>query len=71
MYTNWQRLQGSCVHLERRRAYQRAIAIPTEAIDGLWRAYEGFEYAGPNKTLSRRLLEEQRPKYQQVTPVLL
>ena len=49
-----------------RRAYQRAIAIPTEAIDGLWRTYEGFEYAGPNKTLSRRLLEEQRPKYQQV-----
>jgi hypothetical protein len=47
-----------------RRAYQRALLVPTPQLEGLWRAYEGFEMAGSNKQLARRLLDETRPKYQ-------
>ena len=50
----------------RRRAYQRAIAVPTDAVDDLWRAYEAFEFSGPNRTLAKRLVDEHRPVYQLV-----
>ncbi len=54
-----------------RRAYQRAIAVPTDAVDDLWRAYEAFEFAGPNKTLAKRLVDEHRPVYQLVRRLLM
>ena len=47
-----------------RRAYQRALLVPTPQLEALWRAYEGFEMAGSNKQLARRLLDDARPKYQ-------
>lgn len=40
--------------------------MPTDAVDDLWRAYEAFEFAGPNKTLAKRLVDEHRPVYQLV-----
>ena len=69
--------QTTCDHLigslrliwhvrRRRRAYQRAVAVPTDALDDLWRAYEAFEFGGPNKTLAKRLVDEHRPVYQLV-----
>ncbi|EFN59172.1 hypothetical protein CHLNCDRAFT_138056 [Chlorella variabilis] len=47
-----------------RRAYQRALLVPTSQLEGLWRGYEGFEVTGSNKQLARRLLDEWRPLYQ-------
>ena len=40
--------------------------MPTDAVDDLWRAYEAFEFSGPNKTLAKRLVDEHRPVYQLV-----
>ena len=38
-----------------RRAYQRAIQVPTHVLDAIYRQYENFENvsAGGNKALSR------------------
>lgn len=47
-----------------RRAYQRALLVPTHQLEALWRGYEGLEMGGSNKQLARRLLDEWRPKYQ-------
>ena len=47
-----------------RRAYQRAITVPTPVVDLLWRSYEAFEQGGSNRQLARRVLEEQRPRWQ-------
>ncbi|GAB4817721.1 hypothetical protein N2152v2_004767 [Parachlorella kessleri] len=47
-----------------RRAYQRAVVVPTSHVDQLWREYEQLENSGSNKTLARRVLDEWRPKYQ-------
>ncbi|DBA97394.1 hypothetical protein WJX77_004704 [Trebouxia sp. C0004] len=47
-----------------RQAYQRAIQIPCTALDQVWRAYEVFEQQGSSRALSRRVLEQQRPRYQ-------
>lgn len=47
-----------------RRAYQRAVVVPTAEVDRLWKEYEQLENAGSNKTLARRVLDEWRPKYQ-------
>lgn len=46
-----------------RRAYQRALLVPTQQDEAVWRQYEGFEMGGSNKQLARRLLDEWRPKY--------
>ena len=35
-----------------RKAYQRALAVPMERLEPLWRAYEQFEMAGSNKLLA-------------------
>lgn len=47
-----------------RGAYQRALQVPSTGLDQLWRAYEVFEQQGTSRALSRRLLEQQRPRYQ-------
>ena len=45
--------------------------MPTDAVDDLWRAYEAFEFSGPNKTLAKRLVDEHRPVYQMVRLLLV
>lgn len=49
-----------------RRAYQRAVSVPTSSLDALWRAYEGFESNSnnSNKQFTQRVLAEHRPRYQ-------
>jgi hypothetical protein len=45
--------------------YQRAIAVPTHALEQLWRQYEAFEMAQPNaKTVAPKIIAEQRPRFQ-------
>ncbi|KAK9824661.1 hypothetical protein WJX72_012141 [[Myrmecia] bisecta] len=46
-----------------RRAYQRALMVPMDKLDPVWRGYEQFEMA-TNATLGRRVLDDFRPKYQ-------
>ena len=38
----------------RRRAYQRAVSVPTPALEQLWASYERFEQSGSNKSLGRQ-----------------
>ena len=38
----------------RRRAYQRAVSVPTPALEQLWASYERFEQSGSNKALGRQ-----------------
>lgn len=45
-----------------RRAYQRAIAIPTRNLNELWRAYEQFENS-IDKKLGRALVSQHSPSY--------
>ena len=47
-----------------RGAYQRALQVPCTGLDQLWRAYEVFEQQGSSRALARRVLEQQRPRYQ-------
>ncbi len=45
-----------------RRAFQKALVVPCGSLDALWRSYEQFEQGSSNKTLARRILDEQRPR---------
>ncbi|PLB52918.1 putative mRNA 3'-end-processing protein rna14 [Aspergillus steynii IBT 23096] len=45
-----------------RKAYQKAIAVPTQAINTLWKEYDQFEM-GLNKLTGRKFLQEQSPAY--------
>ncbi|KAL5357880.1 hypothetical protein BJX96DRAFT_145437 [Aspergillus floccosus] len=45
-----------------RKAYQRAIAVPTQAVNTLWKEYDQFEM-GLNKLTGRKFLQEQSPAY--------
>lgn len=47
-----------------RRAYHRAIVVPMHQLDAVWRMYEAFENSTGNKQLARKMVDEQRPKYQ-------
>lgn len=47
-----------------RSTYHRAIAVPTHSLDLLWRMYEILENAGANKVAGKKMLDEQRPRYQ-------
>lgn len=47
-----------------RRAYHRALLVPTAALDALWTGYERFENGTGNKTLAKRALDEWRPRFQ-------
>lgn len=49
-----------------RKAYHRALVVPNHLLDSLWRSYEAFENAAGNnnRALTKRVLDEWRPKYQ-------
>eukprot|EP00210_Caulerpa_lentillifera_P008433 g8045.t1 len=46
-----------------RKAFQRAVVVPTAHVEALWKSYENFEKSGANRTLSRKLVEDFRPRY--------
>ncbi|CAL5870382.1 uncharacterized protein PFLUO_LOCUS4618 [Penicillium psychrofluorescens] len=45
-----------------RKAYQKAIGVPTQAVNTLWKEYDQFEM-GLNKLTGRKFLQEQSPSY--------
>ncbi|KAJ5361018.1 hypothetical protein N7541_001862 [Penicillium brevicompactum] len=45
-----------------RKAYQRAISVPTQAVNTLWKEYDQFEM-GLNKLTGRKFLQEHSPSY--------
>ncbi|KAH0537258.1 mRNA 3'-end-processing protein rna14 [Glutinoglossum americanum] len=45
-----------------RKAYQRAICIPIQGVDMLWKEYDAFE-KGLNKITGRKFLQEKSPAY--------
>ncbi|KAI4109008.1 MAG: hypothetical protein L6R37_000726 [Teloschistes peruensis] len=45
-----------------RRAYQRAIKVPTQATQALWKEYDQFEMS-INKLTGRKFLQEESPAY--------
>ncbi|KAB8228546.1 mRNA 3'-end-processing protein rna14 [Aspergillus alliaceus] len=45
-----------------RKAYQKAICVPTQAVNNLWKEYDQFEM-GLNKLTGRKFLQEQSPAY--------
>ncbi|EGE01527.1 mRNA 3'-end-processing protein rna14 [Trichophyton equinum CBS 127.97] len=45
-----------------RKAYQRAICIPTQAINTLWKEYDQFEM-GLNKLTGRKFIQDKSPSY--------
>lgn len=47
-----------------RKAYQRAVLVPTQQLEALWKGYESFEMAGGNKVFARKVLDEWRPRFQ-------
>ncbi|KAI8808347.1 hypothetical protein BJ742DRAFT_288347 [Cladochytrium replicatum] len=47
---------------ELRRAYQRALVIPLNNIEQLWKEYDNYEN-GLNKQLAKKLLAERSPAY--------
>ncbi|KAL8947943.1 MAG: hypothetical protein Q9222_005823 [Ikaeria aurantiellina] len=47
---------------ELRKAYQRAIKVPTQATQSLWKEYDQFEMS-INKNTGRKFLQEESPAY--------
>ncbi|KKK19556.1 hypothetical protein AOCH_005078, partial [Aspergillus ochraceoroseus] len=45
-----------------RKAYQKAICVPMQAVNTLWKEYDQFEM-GLNKLTGRKFLQEQSPAY--------
>lgn len=45
-----------------RKAYQRAICVPTQSVNALWKEYDQFEM-GLNRLTGRKFLQEQSPSY--------
>ncbi|KAJ5174422.1 mRNA 3'-end-processing protein rna14 [Penicillium canariense] len=45
-----------------RKAYQKALCVPTQAVNALWKEYDQFEM-GLNKLTGRKFLQEQSPSY--------
>ncbi|KAM5479191.1 mRNA 3'-end-processing protein rna14 [Microsporum canis] len=45
-----------------RKAYQRAICIPTQAVNTLWKEYDQFEM-GLNKLTGRKFIQDKSPSY--------
>ncbi|KAJ5793650.1 RNA-processing protein HAT helix [Penicillium paradoxum] len=45
-----------------RKAYQRAIGVPTQAVNALWKEYDQFEM-NLNKLTGRKFLQEHSPSY--------
>ncbi|EED19907.1 CFIA complex component Rna14, putative [Talaromyces stipitatus ATCC 10500] len=57
--TNWQDQQKMDLL---RKAYQRAICVPTHSLNTLWKEYDQFEM-GLNKLTGRKFLQERSPAY--------
>ncbi|KAI9724961.1 MAG: hypothetical protein M1812_000237 [Candelaria pacifica] len=57
--SNWQDQQKMDLL---RKTYQRAICVPTQAVNALWKEYDSFEM-GLNKITGRRFLQEKSPAY--------
>ncbi|KAI9798586.1 MAG: mRNA 3'-end-processing protein rna14 [Piccolia ochrophora] len=57
--SNWQDQQKMD---QLRKAYQRAICVPTSAVNSLWKEYDAFEM-GLNKITGRKFLQEKSPAY--------
>ncbi|KAI9680848.1 MAG: Cleavage stimulation factor subunit 3 [Caeruleum heppii] len=57
--SNWQDQQKMDLL---RKTYQRAICIPTSAVNHLWKEYDAFEM-GLNKITGRKFLQEKSPGY--------
>ena len=47
--------------LDVRKAFSRALSVPTAALDALWRDYEAFE-TGLSRALAKPLLTEAQPR---------
>jgi cleavage stimulation factor subunit 3 len=47
-----------------RKAYHRCLVIPTNEMDALWKSYETFENSVGTRALTKRVLDEWRPRYQ-------
>ncbi|KAK2873836.1 mRNA 3'-end-processing protein rna14 [Arthroderma sp. PD_2] len=45
-----------------RKAYQRAICVPTQAVNTLWKEYDQFEM-GLNKLTGRKFIQDKSPSY--------
>ncbi|KAF7720101.1 Uncharacterized protein PECH_001216 [Penicillium ucsense] len=45
-----------------RKAYHKALCVPTQAVNTLWKEYDQFEM-GLNKVTGRKFLQEQSPSY--------
>ncbi|KAJ5104117.1 hypothetical protein N7532_004646 [Penicillium argentinense] len=45
-----------------RKAYQKAIGVPMQSVNALWKEYDQFEM-GLNKLTGRKFLQEQSPSY--------
>ncbi|PKS13024.1 hypothetical protein jhhlp_000365 [Lomentospora prolificans] len=56
---NWQDQQKMD---QLRKAYQRAICVPTSAVNNLWKEYDQFEM-GLNKMTGRKFIQERSPSY--------
>ena len=52
-----------------RRAYRRAVSVPPNSIDALYREYDAFEH-GVSPTLAKALLAEVKPKVDHIRVVL-
>ncbi|MCJ1430343.1 mRNA 3'-end-processing protein rna14, partial [Sticta canariensis] len=57
--SNWQDQQKMDLL---RKTYQRAICVPTQSTNMLWKEYDGFEN-GLNKMTGRKFLQDQSPGY--------
>uniref|UniRef100_A0A093VKY9 mRNA 3'-end-processing protein RNA14 n=1 Tax=Talaromyces marneffei PM1 TaxID=1077442 RepID=A0A093VKY9_TALMA len=57
--TNWQDQQKMDLL---RKAYQRAICVPTHSLNTLWKEYDQFEM-GLNKLTGRKFLQDRSPAY--------
>lgn len=50
-------------HTPCRSAFQRAVVVPSAALEALWSAYERFELEGAAEALGRRALDDMRPRH--------
>ncbi|WFD33538.1 mRNA 3'-end-processing protein rna14 [Malassezia cuniculi] len=52
-----------------RRIFQRAVAVPIDNVEAIWREYDAYE-SGLNKVTAKKFLGEKSPAYMQARTVL-
>lgn len=52
-----------------RRVYQRAVSVPLDSVEAIWREYDAYEN-GLNKVTAKKFLGEKSPAYMQARTVL-